>query len=146
MSSLVSDGALPFEPVYFEAGKTLQIHVQPGIRVLGNADALTRAVDILLDNGCKYSREGSTVTLELKQWGCRWCQLTVTSLGDTLSRQECRDIFKRFYRRDPSRSMNSSYGLGLSIARTIVSRHKGKLWLCSENGVNAFHIRLKTLR
>ena len=42
--------------------------------------------------------------------------------------------------------MNSSYGLGLSIARTIVSRHKGKLWLCSENGVNAFHIRLKTLR
>lgn len=145
LSRLVSDGVLPFEPMYYEAGRTLLVNVEPGIRVLGNADALTRVVDILLDNGCKYSLEGSSVTLELKRCGVRSCQLTVTSQGDTLTRQECRDIFKRFYRRDPSRSMNHSYGLGLSIARTIITRHKGKIWLSSKQCTNTFHVFLKTV-
>lgn len=143
---MVSHGALPFEPVYFEAGRTLDIYIEPGIEVLGDPEALQRVVDILLDNGCKYSRADSVIALELRRQGLGACLLTVTSQGDTLSKQECRDIFKRFYRRDTTRTINHSYGLGLPIARNIIKQHKGKLWFQSKDGVNTFHVRLSTVR
>lgn len=146
LSRLVSDGALPFEPVYFEADRFLDISIEPGIEVWGDPDTLPRVVDILLDNGCKYSKPGTTVTLQLHRRGLHSCQLTVKSEGDTLSKQECRDIFKRFYRRDTTRPISHSYGLGLPIARTIVKQHKGKLWVQSQDGVNTFHVRLSTVR
>jgi signal transduction histidine kinase len=66
----------------------------------------------------------------------------VESRGETLTPEECVNIFQRFYRRDPNRSMNHSYGLGLSIAQTIVSRHKGKIWAVGKDGVNTFYVQL----
>lgn len=142
LSRLVSDAILPFEPVYFEAGRMLESTIDPDIRIQGNQCGLQRVVDILLDNGCKYSLPGSTVRLRLTRCGLKGCLLSVESQGDTMTKQECRDIFKRFYRRDPNRSMNHSYGLGLSIAKTVVRRHKGKIWVKSKNGTNTFYVRL----
>ncbi len=146
LSRLVSNGALPFEPVYFEAERTLDIYIEPSIEVWGDPEALMRVVDILLDNGCKYSQPGSVVTLELRHRGLAACQLTVKSKGDTLTKQECRDIFKRFYRRDTTRAMSRSYGLGLPIAKNIIKQHKGKLWVQSKDGINTFHVRLSKVR
>ena len=146
LSRLVSDGTLPFEPVYFEAGRTLDIYIEPNIEVSGDPEALLRVVDILLDNGCKYSHPNSVVTLELRRRGLASCLLTVKSKGDTLTKQECRDVFKRFYRRDTTRTISHSYGLGLPIARNIVKQHQGKIWLHSTDGVNTFHVRLSAVR
>lgn len=145
LSQMISDAALPFEAMYFEAGRTLQLQIAPNIEGWGNPQELMRVVDILLDNGCKYSKPGSTVTLELHRCGLTACQISVRSQGDTLNKQECQDIFKRFFRRDVSRSMNHSYGLGLPIARSIIRQHKGRLWLHSREGVNTFYIRLSTV-
>lgn len=142
LSQLVCDAVLPFEPVYFEAGRTLECKVDPDIWVNGNEAALLHLVEILLDNGCKYSTLGSTVKICLTRCGLKRITLSVQSSGDTLSKQECRDVFKRFYRRDPNRSMNHSYGLGLSIAKTVVRTHKGRIWMRSKKGVNTFYVRL----
>lgn len=142
LSSLMTDWVLPFEPVYFEAGRTLETQIDSGVQIRGCAHALNKVVEVLLDNGCKYSDLGSTVSLQLTRLGLKKCQITVQSKGETMTKQECRDIFKRFYRADPSRSMNHSYGLGLSIARTVVRQHKGKIWAESKDGINTFHVRL----
>ena len=101
---------------------------------------------ILLDNGCKYSAPGSQVTLSLRRHGRKKCLLTVESRGETLTAQECRDIFKRFYRRDPNRSMNHSHGLGLAIAQTVVHQHKGEIWATGSEGINTFHVCLHLKR
>jgi signal transduction histidine kinase len=70
--------------------------------------------------------------------------LSVTSHGEPISREDLKNIFKRFYRADKARVMNGSYGLGLSIAESIVEAHKGKIWAESENGYNTFYIQLPT--
>ena len=141
-SKLVSDAVLPFEPVYFEAGRELRSTVQPGITVTGSADHLRRVVDILLDNGCKYSSPGSVIELRLERQGRGSCLLSVSSPGEAMSEQQCLDIFKRFYRANQARTMNRSYGLGLSIAQGIVQQHRGRIWAQSRDGINTFYVNL----
>lgn len=141
MSKLVSDAMLPFEPVYYEAGRTLQSQIQPDIRLTGSADRLRQVTEILLDNGHKYSTPGGTVLLRLIRQD-RSCLLSVTTPGEALTAQQCQDIFKRFYRVDTARKMDHSYGLGLSIAKGIVEQHNGSIWAQSQDGYNTFFVRL----
>ena len=109
-----------------------------GIRVQGNEQVLRQCMDILLDNAQKYSDPG-TVHVRLRKSG-RQAELTVANPSPELSREECRNIFKRFYRRDTARTAAGSYGLGLSIAEGIVERHKGKISCGWENGEICFTV------
>ncbi len=143
-SHLVREALLPFEPVFFEAGLTLDSKIEEGLFVKGTAGQLLQATDILLDNAQKYTAPGGTVTVTLERKG-RGCLLTVLTPGRSLSPQERRDVFRRFYRADPVRSREGSYGLGLSIAQGIVSQHGGRIWAESEADGNAFRIRLPAL-
>lgn len=144
LSALISDGLLPFEPLFFEKGLPLVEHIEDEIRVQGSETHLHQVLDILLDNAMKYSGPTGQVEVRLKRQGI-YCVLSVASPGDTLSRQELKDIFKRFYRVDKVRSRSGSYGLGLSIASSIVEEHRGRIWAESENGVNTFHVLLPTV-
>ena len=64
--------------------------------------------------------------------------------GAALTREELSDIFKRFYRADKARAMDDSYGLGLAIAREIVTEHRGRIWAESAEGRNTFFVELPT--
>lgn len=142
-SAVLEQAVLPFEPLYFEAGLTLESTLQPGISVKGNADQLRRVAEILLDNALKYASPGGTVQVELESRGFQCC-LRVASPGQMLTARQCRDIFKRFYRVDSTRSANRSYGLGLAIAERIVSDHRGTIWAEGRDGVNTFYVNLPT--
>ena len=141
LSRLVGDALLPFEPVFFEAGLTLESRVEAGIWVRGSGMQLAQAADILLDNARKYAAPGSAVSLRLERTG-RWCLLRVATAGEPLTRQERQDVFKRFYRVDPARSREGGCGLGLSIARSIAAAHRGRIWAESGPAGNVFLIRL----
>ncbi len=141
LSRLVGDALLPFEPVFFEAGLTLESRVEAGIWVRGSGMQLAQAADILLDNARKYAAPGSAVSLRLERTG-RWCLLRVATAGEPLTRQERQDVFKRFYRADPARAREGGCGLGLSIARSIAAAHRGRIWAESGPAGNVFLIRL----
>ena len=143
LSALVEDCILPFEPLYFERGLLLESSVEPDLHIRGNELALRQCADILLDNAQKYSDPG-TVRLCLRRSG-RQAELTVSNPSPELSKSECRDVFKRFYRRDTSRSDSGSYGLDLPIAEGIVSRHGGKIVCDWENGRICFTVTLPIL-
>lgn len=142
-SRLVSDALLPFEPVFFEKGLYLNSEISENIRVRGDASRLRQVVDILLDNAQKYSREKGTTRVTLQAKGKRHCLLTVANEGEEIPEQDLKNLFKRFYRADKARSRTGSFGLGLSIAESIVSRHGGKIWAESRNHVNSFFVELR---
>lgn len=141
LSGLVTDAVLPFEPLYFEKGLELQCEAEDGIFVKGDFDYLLRTVNILLDNAMKYSDPNTAVKISLKRHGTH-AVLSVENHGETLSKEDLNNIFKRFYRADKARSMNHSYGLGLSIAENIVREHNGKIKAESIDGINRFTVKL----
>lgn len=140
-SELVTDALLPFEPVYFEKGLTLESEIASNIFVKGSAQHLKQVLDILLDNASKYAAPDSTVRVILHAQGGH-CLLWVANAGEEIAKEDLKNIFKRFYRVDKARSMNHSYGLGLAIAEGIVHRHSGKIWAESGDGINTFFVQL----
>ena len=126
-SELVTDGLLPFDAVFFEKGLTLEEQVTPDIMLTGSRQYLGQLLDILLDNARKYAT-GGIVAVTLDRSGRKHCRLTVSNDSEQLSEAECKDIFRRFYRRDQARSRDGSFGLGLSIAETVAKTQGGKIW------------------
>lgn len=138
LSQVVSDAVLPFEPVFFEKGLTLQADIAENIMINGNPSQLRQVLDILLDNARKYSFEKGKTWVTLQKRGKGHCLLTVADEGKEISPKDLQHLFKRFYRVDQVRSRTGSFGLGLSIAKSIVSRHKGKIWVESKHNINTF--------
>ena len=141
LTKLINNSILPFEPLFYENSMTLETEVEDGITVTGDKDKLRQVVTILLDNALKYDDPAEKVTVSLKRQ-TSGCLLTVSGKGTPLSKEECRNIFQRFYRMDPSRNDGQSYGLGLSIAESIIGEHGGRIWAESENGRNLFYVSL----
>lgn len=140
-SELVHDAVLSVQLLYQEQALGLECAIAEDLFLQGSQQHLYQVLDVLLDNALKYSSPRGTVRVTLSQ-SRRSCVLTVASPGQPLTKEELKNIFKRFYRADQARTMNGSYGLGLSIAESIVEDHKGKIWAESAGGYNTFFVHL----
>lgn len=140
-SELVSDAALSVQLLYEEKGRPLRADIQRDLHIRGSESHLYQLLDVLLDNALKYSEGEGTVEVTLKSQGSA-CLLSVSSPGTPLTRQQQKDVFKRFYRVDPARSQNGSYGLGLAIAQEIVHIHRGSIWAQGKDRFNTFFVLL----
>lgn len=144
-SSAVEAAVIDFEALFFESGLSVKSEVESGIFVSGNEQQMIRLVSILLDNARKYCAPGTETSVSLKRKG-NACLLCVSDYGDEIQEEDLKQLFKRFYRADKARAMNHSYGLGLSIAESIVSAHRGEIWCESKDGVNSFLVRLPCIQ
>jgi two-component system, OmpR family, sensor histidine kinase CiaH len=106
-----------------------------GTHVLGDQASLTEAVVTILDNAVKYSPEKTEAKLTIGQEQ-RYVTVTVQDQGIGIKATELPHIFERFYRADAARSKQHihGYGLGLSIAKNIISLHGGKIVAHSQPG------------
>lgn len=109
-----------------------------GLRLHGDATALTEAIVILLDNAIKYSPEKTEVIVSARKEQ-RTVTIAVRDSGPGIKATELPHIFDRFYRADAARSKQkvSGYGLGLSIAKNIVDLHGGKITAQSTPGTGS---------
>lgn len=144
LSSAVKNAILPFEPVFFEKGIELSSDIQDGIFINGDKEHLRQVLEIFLDNAQKYASVPGSANVKLERCGKNRCRLCVANTGEAIAPEDLKNIFKRFYRADKARSRDGSFGLGLSIAESVVLRHHGKLWAESKNGMNTFFAELPT--
>lgn len=134
-SDIVSETAASFQTLAQTQGKEFQCRIQPMLSLVGNEKAMIQLVNILLDNAMKYSPNHGTVSLSLEKHG-KTIQLSVfNTTENTIPKEAVNLLFERFYRIDPSRnSQTGGYGIGLSVAKAIVSAHNGKIQAKSDDG------------
>lgn len=143
MSYVAECALLTIEPAIFDAGRTLDYAIAPDLNVCGDESKLRQLLDILLDNACKYSEDASCIQVVLEYGRKKELRLAVTSHGSPIPPEEREAIFRRFYRSDKSRSEETGYGLGLSIAQGIVNAHDGKIGVeCTAPSSNTFYVTL----
>jgi two-component system sensor histidine kinase MprB len=94
--------------------------------LLGDANALERAVLNLLDNAAKWSPAGATVDVRLVATDHGTAEVHVADVGPGIAEADLPYIFERFYRSSDARTLPGS-GLGLAIVAQVASRHGGSV-------------------
>lgn len=101
--------------------------------LVGDADALNRAVVNLLDNAAKWSPPGETVRITLRKVGDSLVELSVSDAGPGIPEENHERVFERFYRSPEARATPGS-GLGLAIVKQVIDRHGGSIRIHSTLG------------
>ena len=134
LSDVVQETAETFGVLAKTREKTLSIDIEPMLSLTGDEKAIRQLLSILLDNAVKYADEHGKITVSLKKHK-NHIQISVYNTAQAIDRESLPHLFDRFYRTDASRnSRTGGYGLGLSIASSIVAAHKGKIWAETADG------------
>jgi len=123
--------------------QTLSVDMASLPPILGNARRLEQVVTNLVGNAIKYTPEGGRVGVSLGEDG-DFVVLRVSDDGIGISADDQLRIFDKFFRVESDATLAiTGTGLGLSIVKTIVERHKGRVWVESETGKgSAFSVLL----
>lgn len=115
-----------YEPIAAEKHITIILDGQPA-HTLGDKDLLFQAFTNLLDNAIKYTPENGSIsitTTPVEKGG----KVVISDTGRGIPDAHKPNVFRRFYRVDPSRTTPGS-GLGLSLVGAIVALHQGRIEL-----------------
>ena len=125
LGRMVADTVSEFEPLAVSRGETVGANIDTEIIYRGDEALLRRLVGILMDNAIKYCDYGGDIVVMLHR--SRHIVLTVENTYASVDELELNRLFDRFYRADRARTFKGGYGVGLSMAKAIVEKHKGEI-------------------
>ena len=103
-------------------------HLPDGFTMSTNKSHLRRMVDILLDNACKYTAEGSITLRAAVSGNPQHLMIAVEDTGCGIAPEEASHIFERFVKLD---TFKEGLGLGLALCRQLANRMEGTVALDS---------------
>lgn len=131
------------EAVLYDNGVSMETDIEKNVIAVADSEKITQVLYILLDNAGKYTPPGGKILFTLTRTNDR-AIARVTNSGHGIGVEDLPKIFDRFYRTDASRSTETGgFGLGLSIAKTIVDRSGGVITAESTGGLTTFTVKLK---
>jgi len=103
--------------------------------VVGDAQRLGQVLLNLLSNALQHTPPAGRVTVSGQRVGEHEVHVTVQDTGEGIPAEDLPHVFERFYRTDRARSRDTGgSGLGLSITRSLVEAHGGRVWVHSTEG------------
>lgn len=107
----------------------------------GDKSMIQRIANNLLSNAIRHSAPNSSILIDIKESPNK-VQLSISNTGDIIQEKDLPFIFERFYRADKSRRHSSSTGagLGLTIVRSIINAHNGKITVQSADTQTTFTV------
>jgi two-component system NtrC family sensor kinase len=134
LHTAVRDAVAALQPSAEIKNQALNVEAPDAPPVLGNGRRLEQAVTNLISNAIKYSPEGGRIDVTLREDG-DFLAVEVRDNGIGISLEDQTRIFDKFFRVDSDATQSiGGTGLGLSIVKTIVEKHKGRVWVESEIG------------
>lgn len=142
LSDIMNKTADNFAEVFNSKHVLAERRIEPQVVLNGNPSQLERLISVLVENASKYASENGRVVLTLKK-EMRYTTMTVFNTCEIDEEADYKHLFDRFYRPDTSRtSKTGGHGIGLSIAKRIVTLHNGTIEAVPGNGGLTFHVKL----
>ncbi|HXP61485.1 MAG TPA: HAMP domain-containing sensor histidine kinase [Dongiaceae bacterium] len=134
LDELLREALADAESLGRPSGVTATLGVCDPVTIQGDRHRLRQLLLNLCDNAVKYNESGGKVTLDLRRAGPR-AEVRIGNTGRGIAAEVLPKVFDPFFRGDASHSQAvEGCGLGLSIARWIVSAHGGTIQIASEPG------------
>ena len=143
ISMIIEKRALIFESLAYEKNITIETNIEEKLNFMCHKESIDELVTILIDNAISHGKENSKIRVNLMSDKSE-IKLEVINKGEAIAPSECEKIFERFYRNDKSHNRKSGrYGLGLAIAKNIVTNHNGNIRAYSKDGYTIFEVKFK---
>ena len=132
-----------FYPLLNRKGNRAVLHSDENVTVYGDPVKLARVFNNILKNAVAYSYENTQIDIFVEELPAGQIVVRFQNGGKTIPKEKLLSIFEKFYRMDESRTSNTGgAGLGLAIAKEIVTLHGGKIYAESDKEKVVFVVEL----
>ena len=139
---LLQQLAEQFYPILSQQNKEVEIHSPEDTMVWADGDKLARVFNNILKNAIAYSYENTVIRIFVEIEN-RTVVVRFVNKGNPIPPHKLETIFEKFYRLDTSRSTNmGGAGLGLAIAKQIITAHRGEILASSNKESTVFTVVL----
>lgn len=135
VASILQESLEDFQAIAGKKKIALKLSSPDRVVIFGDRDKLKRVFLNLLDNALKYTPAGGKVEVHVAREN-NWGKIIFRDTGVGMTEQDIPHIFKRFYRIN-KHSQSAGFGLGLSIAKSIVDAHRGKIKVKSQLNIGS---------
>lgn len=131
-----------FESMAYEKQVTIKSNIDENVTMIGNKEDIEHIISTLTDNAIKHTEANNEIVVSLKKEK-NDIVIEVKNKGEKIPEEEQEKIFERFYRVDKSRNRKEKrYGLGLSIAKSVVEKYNGKIEVNCKDGFTSFRVTI----
>ncbi len=138
--AVMQDSMRSMRVLMSEKGMTATIDYDDECSLIeGDYDRIRQLFLVLLQNAVKYADDNTEIRIAIQRQDGKIC-VSVTDDGIPVAKSEWESIFEKFYRAINHGEKDGS-GLGLMVAKRIVNRHGGKIWVTSDEvRETSFHV------
>lgn len=142
-SDIARDAAEDFKGPVIKDGKEFVMDIQPNIHVKAEEKSLFELVTLLVDNANKYCDPAGKVSVTLRKNRLSKAKLEISNTYTKGKDVDYTKFFERFYREDESHNNKTSgYGIGLSMAQTMVKLFKSNISVTYKDDTITFVVTL----
>ncbi len=142
LTRLLEQLVYEFSPMLKEENLECRLCAGDDIMINCDSDKIERVFDNLFRNAVNYSYGGTEIEVTAKRCDEN-AVISFRNHGDTIPEDKLERLFEQFYRLDSSRGTGKGgAGLGLSIARQIVTLHRGTITASSSDGTTELAVTL----
>jgi len=142
LTRMIEQIAYEFRPLFAEKDLAYEIDLAPDMMIQCDANKLSRVFDNLIRNAVNYSHSGTKIDISGRMEDGK-VKLKFRNVGDTISPEKLERLFEQFYRLDDARgTVSGGAGLGLAIAKEIVTLHGGTITAFSADEIIEFEVTI----
>ena len=135
INEVVRQVMFSFERMIERKNIHIDMPADDGLTIRADEDSVYRILTNLIGNAVKFTPTDGWISVCVERYQRQYALVRVRNSGEGIAESELPHLFERFYKSDTSRGLDKEgTGLGLYIAKMLVTLNKGDIWALSQQG------------